>query len=108
MNNINPPLWTLNASLDADLGVIKIQETLMEHQMTQLMDTKDKLIREKLIELGWTPPDNNKKVKDWHFVFINRRLSISEYNGIENYLLENINKEFSADELLKLLNYKSD
>jgi hypothetical protein len=54
--DIDKPIWTLNANLDKDLGIIKIQETMMDKSMTELVHTKDNLVREKLIELGWTPP----------------------------------------------------
>ena len=53
-------MYVVTASVDLDQKTIKLRENLFGNVSESIMDTKDKAIREALIALGWTPPENKK------------------------------------------------
>lgn len=56
--------WSIRPAVYFDTGIIRMDTVLhgeimdkkMEEVSTQLIQTKDKAVRECLIKLGWTPP----------------------------------------------------
>lgn len=48
-------------STEIDSSLFDVRENILR----QVIDTSDRLVRERLIELGWTPPDPAKPPQHW-------------------------------------------
>lgn len=63
---------TLSCTLDAE-GIITVERkdwvspplyTVIAHHERKVLDTMDQMIINRLVELGWTPPDGKKPTQD--------------------------------------------
>ena len=52
----NMDWFTLDISVED--AKINIMQTIADQKTKEILDTKDELVRNALIEMGWTPPPN--------------------------------------------------
>lgn len=62
MTPLKPPTYDLGVTT-VD-GIIHVNLTVGEQLLTYVLNTREALVREELIKLGWTPPQENTGIPD--------------------------------------------
>lgn len=63
--NLGVRVSLLDPLIIIDFEIDGVARRSRESILRQVIDTSDRLVRERLIELGWTPPDPAKTPQHW-------------------------------------------